>query len=41
MTEAILSANAEGSNVLEENFYETVIKVIRWEKGCRRKARGF
>ena len=41
MTEAALAANVEGSYMLEENIDETDIKVIRWEKGCRRKARSF
>ena len=41
MTEAALAANAEGSYVLKEKFDKTDIKVIRWGKGCRRKARGF
>ena len=41
MIKAVVAANAKGSYVLEENFDETDIKVIRWGKGCRRKARGF
>ena len=41
MIKAVVAANAKGSYVLEENFDETDFKVIKWGKGCRRKARGF